>query len=995
MNPTSARRLLAGLALTIGLAGPAHANIITVNSAADITADDGECTLREAINAANTNNASGSDPRECAAGTHQDPNMPDDVIAFDIPGTGPFIIHPIKPLPEVTEAVLIDGYSQRGAKPNSLPVGSNAVLMLELSTAWMSAVCDVSGMSPVSGAGFQFAGASGSRLRGFAITALHQHHDAGVVIFQASGVQIDGNFIGFDTGGKAVENEVSYGIFVMNGRGEMYPRWPEPPGIPIDDGGAGNLIGGPSPQERNVIGGGGTAIFLAGQGNRVEGNYLGVDPQGLGSFPGKSHVLIAGHAIVGSCALPQMAYHYAGQDNTIGGGARGVGNLFSADWPSCAVMLGASGNLVQGNWMGTDRTGSLGSSGQGLGVQMGCGVLVEGGGADNNTIARNTIVMGTNGVVVRASSGPGVPLGNNIEANSIYMHTRLGIDLGNDDVTDNDQDDQDKGPNDQQNFPEHLKATVMGVRGDVRGKPNVEQRIDFFQSVRCHNFGHGEGEKYLGSTSVVTDPNGKASFSVSVRGLEMERRVTATATTVADGTSEFSECATVMPGSSLTVETRSSRSRARSHETFQIFVLARGFGGNRPTGRVQLVDLNRPTPATGSIPAGFEVIADASLSSGSGDTAVAVVDSTTLQLRGSLWGNIRMRAQYLGDSTYGPASSADFVQTIYREKSDLSGDGFTDLVLCDAANEKFQVLTPHGSFTAPGPLPQLDATRVVLGTAEFGRPQESAVVWRDASGVIGGTRFDHGQVAEDFDIPLRSGYTFEALGSMFGDLKDDFIVRGQVDPATGRSQHYAVLTNGLGPDQLGLLDPIEVDRPNDYVVEQVGDFNGDGQTDWYLFNATLRAHAMWLLDGHFHVAARGALPAPTFPAAGGGTAVGTRIVATGDFNGDGQTDLVWQLSDGDLALVMQTGIMNLAQIRLSALVGPGKPVVGTGFFNDGTGTGGGRSSLVLQDLATDTLEAWINTGVDRDPNTGVSTNLPIFGQHQTLIGTGGMKPCVP
>src|SRR5438874_2488391 len=47
-----------------------EANNIVVNSTADVAnSTDGLCTLREAIQAANTNSASGSMPGECAAGS--------------------------------------------------------------------------------------------------------------------------------------------------------------------------------------------------------------------------------------------------------------------------------------------------------------------------------------------------------------------------------------------------------------------------------------------------------------------------------------------------------------------------------------------------------------------------------------------------------------------------------------------------------------------------------------------------------------------------------------------------------------------------------------------------------------------------------------------------------------------------------------------------------------------------------------------------------------
>lgn len=60
------------------------ASTITVNSTADTTADDGECTLREAITAANTDTASGVTGGECIAGSGAD------TIEFNITGTPGF-----------------------------------------------------------------------------------------------------------------------------------------------------------------------------------------------------------------------------------------------------------------------------------------------------------------------------------------------------------------------------------------------------------------------------------------------------------------------------------------------------------------------------------------------------------------------------------------------------------------------------------------------------------------------------------------------------------------------------------------------------------------------------------------------------------------------------------------------------------------------------------------------------------------------------------------
>ena len=88
---------------------------VTVTTPLDIiNSDDGVVSLREAINFAN--------------GTQGV-----DTITFNIPGTGVQTIELASPLPALTEAVVIDGYTQPGASANQLIDGNNAVPLIELS----------------------------------------------------------------------------------------------------------------------------------------------------------------------------------------------------------------------------------------------------------------------------------------------------------------------------------------------------------------------------------------------------------------------------------------------------------------------------------------------------------------------------------------------------------------------------------------------------------------------------------------------------------------------------------------------------------------------------------------------------------------------------------------------------------------------------------------------------------------------------------------------
>jgi CSLREA domain-containing protein len=101
---------------------------ITVNSTSDDAANDGVCTLREAIASANSDTVSGAAGGECVAGSGVD------TIEFDISGGGVKTFQPATPYDNITEAVTIDGYSQAGAAENTADMESafNGAILIEI-----------------------------------------------------------------------------------------------------------------------------------------------------------------------------------------------------------------------------------------------------------------------------------------------------------------------------------------------------------------------------------------------------------------------------------------------------------------------------------------------------------------------------------------------------------------------------------------------------------------------------------------------------------------------------------------------------------------------------------------------------------------------------------------------------------------------------------------------------------------------------------------------
>ena len=428
-----------------------------------------------------------------------------DTIEFDIAGPGPHTIQPTSTLPTITDPVVIDGTSE--------PDFAGApIVELDGTSAGASA----SGLTISAGS---------STIMGLVINRFAQE---GISLHTNGGNVIAGNYIGTDVTGLEPFGNGSNGVLVTD--------------VPN------NTIGGTSPGSRNVISGNavnGVSVGGFGEaatGNLVQGNFIGTDVTGTADLGnGLGGVLISlgsGNVIGGAVPEARNIISGNGQDET------------SADG---VVIQPGSSNLVQGNFVGTDVTGSadLGNTGDGVAV-LGQSNKV-GGTADGegNVIAFN----GGRGVFVGAGNS------NPVLSNSIFSNGGLGVDLEGDDVTPNDLGDVDVGANALQNFPELTSAFKDAVSVEVTGtldsSASTQFRLEFFSSVACDApTGHGEGETFLGSTDVTTDGAGDASFAVTLPvALPAGHSITATATDQQDNTSEFSACALVavpppVPGAS-------------------------------------------------------------------------------------------------------------------------------------------------------------------------------------------------------------------------------------------------------------------------------------------------------------------------------------------------------------------------------------------------------------------------------------------------------------
>jgi len=287
---------------------------------------------------------------------------------------------------------------------------------------------------------------------------------AGLVLIGVSNSTFQGNLIGLDaTGSLAVSN---------GGDGlELY-------GNPHDV-----TIGGTNAGARNLISGnGGNAIYLEGASNIVvQGNYLGTDLSGSAAVPnGGSGIeaidgcvkltiggtnslarnLISGNAgggiVFNGASFSVVQGNYVGTDATgslavsngssgltlfnnphdvtIGGTNSGARNLISGNWGDAIYLEGASNIVVQGNYLGTDVSGSaaVGNSGAGLQALAGSQAITIGG---TNLAARNLISGNLgDGLTLNGLSNSVVQgnyIGTDLSGSLVVSNTGSGIDIFN------------------------------------------------------------------------------------------------------------------------------------------------------------------------------------------------------------------------------------------------------------------------------------------------------------------------------------------------------------------------------------------------------------------------------------------------------------------------------------------------------------------------------------------------------------------------------------
>jgi hypothetical protein len=195
-----------------------------------------------------------------------------------------------------------------------------------------------------------------------------------------------------------------------------------------------------------------------------------------------------------------------------------------------------------------------------------------------------------------------------------------------------------------------------------------------------------------------------------------------------------------------------------------------------------------------------------------------------------------------------------------------------------------------------------------VGTADFdGDGQVDILMRHESSGQLEAWLLDG--ICVDRYVPLPNqvqdpGWAVRGTGDFNGDGHAD-ILWGHA----GSGQLALWLMNRLTMTSGSFIDTSDISDP-EWRMQTIGDFNGDGKADLLWHHATADDLRAWFMNGSQR------LGTSTFTPKGAGDVRWTPV-ATGDFDRDGRTDIVWRHQTAGEIVVWYMDPMNNGTVMRS------------------------------------------------------------------------------
>lgn len=643
-----------GLSLSIpgqDLDGPSGGRLIGANydlGAYESALDNGAGTTLTVVN---SNDSGAGSLRQAILSANASPGA--QTVQFNIAGSCPRIILLDTPLPDVVDDLVIDGYTQPGAAPNTAANGSDAQLCIVVGASAAAGTLAQALQVPNAASSGTSLGVKGIAFAGS--TGFNGNFTVALRLRGGSNHLVQGNaFSGTGPGNVGSLGTMGFGIQIRDSAQDV-------------------LIGGSEPEHRNSFGSmSSTAIVLndaSSGGHIIQNNYIGL------SASGQAASSIGLNGIFAS-ASPDVQI---------------LDNVIAAVTSSAAISItgaSASGYSIQRNRLGVNAFGvPTAALRNGIGIQINAG---SGGHRIGSLLGLAPSNLITNsdeaGIWITTTAGTGTLIRPNQIFDNGVSGLGLGVDIGPLGQSTNDPKDPDGGANNGQNHPE-ITASLPNANGSrqvsvsLDSNPNTAFRIDVYRSPDCPAGNRGGNMlNRVGTAQATTNANGIASASFEVNGGGAPGILVAQATNIATGDSSEPGLCFIEPVATTTTITSDTPDPSPFGQPYTVTAIV--------------------TAASGT-PNGTLTFSDGQGSQCSDDTLSGGIGSC--QLLSTSLGNKTLTASYSGSIIHAPSSDteahsvvqASTISTIVSDAPDPSqvGEPYTVSV---------QVRTPAGNLAIPG-----------------------------------------------------------------------------------------------------------------------------------------------------------------------------------------------------------------------------------------------------------------------------------------------------
>ncbi|MBF0539785.1 MAG: VCBS repeat-containing protein, partial [Nitrospirae bacterium] len=242
-----------------------------------------------------------------------------------------------------------------------------------------------------------------------------------------------------------------------------------------------------------------------------------------------------------------------------------------------------------------------------------------------------------------------------------------------------------------------------------------------------------------------------------------------------------------------------------------------------------------------------------------------------------------------------------------RAAEDFNGDGKSDILWQNTdTGDMYVWLMDGATIKDKGLAGNAPSNWQIKATGDFNNDCSSDILWQDSvTGDVAIWLMDGTTIMAQAIVQkaMPKQWQFVGLGDLNGDGSADIVWQ---DTTTGNI--YSWIMDGT---RIVYGDFIAKGIPPEWKIKAVADYNADGKDDIYLQNADPNKDVIFLMNGLKPTAAfvtkkSGSSQSRSMTGRASGSGAWT-MQTTGDYNGDGMNDMLWQDPNGGVYIDFMDG----------------------------------------------------------------------------------------